>query len=330
MTNHDQFHSRLGPTIERYLCLKRALGREYQSVDNVYRDLDRWLLEIYPMQPDLTAESFLGWTHSLMHLSSGVRRNRMRVVRNLCLYRRRSHPGCFVPDKAQFPPKHQPIEPHIFTPAEILRLLDSTATLPPTLGSPLRSQTFRLATVLLYTTGLRRGELVRLTLGDYDPRDRTLLIRESKFHKSRLLPLSDDGVHELEAYLTARQSAGVALGPKLPLLWNRARGGNPYTGTGLGQGFRYLFAQAQIRTAKGNLPRVHDLRHAFAVNALLRWYRAGVDVQARLPCLATYMGHVSIVSTHYYLRFVEELAAAASERFARLCAGLVTVTGGDE
>jgi integrase len=328
MTDNDQFYSLLGPTIDRYLRLKRALGREYRSVHDVYRDLDRWLLET--KQLDLTAESFVDWTHSLLHLSSGVRRNRMRVVRNLCLYRRRSDPDCFVPDKAQFPPNHQPIQPHIFTATQIIRLLESTATLAPTSGSPLRSQTFRLATVLLYTTGLRRGELVRLTLGDYDPRERTLLVREAKFHKSRLLPLSDDAVHELEAYLTARQTAGVALRPELPLLWNRNRGGNPYSGTGLGQGFRYLFAQAQIRTTNGSLPRVHDLRHSFAVNALLRWYRAGVDVQARLPCLATYMGHVSIASTHYYLRFVEELAAAASERFARLCAGLVNVTGGDE
>ena len=76
-------------------------------------------------------------------------------------------------------------------------------------------------------------------------------------------------------------------------------------------------------TATGQLPRIHDIRHGFAVNALLRWYRQGLDVQTKLPLLATYMGHVSIVSTHYYLAFVEPLRAAASARFARHCGALI-------
>jgi integrase len=87
---------------------------------------------------------------------------------------------------------------------------------------------------------------------------------------------------------------------------------------------RQLFTLANIRTPEGRLPRTHDLRHAFAVNALLRWYRAGIDVQAKLPRLATYMGHVSNASTEYYLPFIEDLAAAASERFAAHCGALVT------
>ena len=87
---------------------------------------------------------------------------------------------------------------------------------------------------------------------------------------------------------------------------------------------RALFRRAGIRTETGQLPRTHDFRHAFAVNALLRWYRAGLDVQAKLPFLAAYMGHVSIVSTAYYLQFVEPLASAASARFADHCGALIT------
>ena len=87
---------------------------------------------------------------------------------------------------------------------------------------------------------------------------------------------------------------------------------------------RALFRRAGIRTATGHLPRTHDFRHAFAVNALLRWYRAGLDVQAKLPFLAAYMGHVSIVSTAHYLQFIDPLAAAASSRFADHCGDLVT------
>jgi len=87
---------------------------------------------------------------------------------------------------------------------------------------------------------------------------------------------------------------------------------------------RPLLRAALIDTQIGRLPRVHDFRHTFAIQALLRWYRAGVDVNAKLPLLATYMGHVSIVSTEYYLQFVEPLATLASERFARQCGRLIT------
>lgn len=114
-----------------------------------------------------------------------------------------------------------------------------------------------------------------------------------------------------------------------PLLWSRARGGRPYTENGLRTGINVLLRAAGIRTAAGRLPRLHDFRHAFAVQALMRWYRADADVQAKLPFLATYMGHVSIVSTQYYLRFVDELAGLASDRFDEHCGALVTALPGD-
>jgi integrase len=177
--------------------------------------------------------------------------------------------------------------------------------------------------VRLYTTGLRRGELLRLTRGDYDPQAHTLLIRESKFHTSRLVPLSADAAVELEASLAARRPRGRPVAGDAPLLGHGPRSRRAYTGGGFAQGLRALLRTARIRTAAGRLPRVHDLRHTFAVHALVRWYRAGVDVQAKLPLLAAYLGHVSIVSTQVYLPFVEPLAAAASARFARACGALV-------
>jgi integrase len=176
---------------------------------------------------------------------------------------------------------------------------------------------FRLAVVLLYTTGLRRGELLRLTPHDYAPAERLLRIRETKFHKSRWVPLSPPTADELERYLRARRRRLGALPATSPLLGHGVPVWRGYTGVGLGTGFRRLFTTARIRTPEGAWPRIHDLRHTFAVHALRRWYRAGADVQAKLPLLATYMGHVSIVSTAYYLAFVEPLRARASARFAR-------------
>jgi integrase len=248
----------------------------------------------------------------------------LESVRNFCLYRRRDLPAAFVPDERLFPPEHQVVRPHLFTEAEVLRLLDRVNGLPPAPTSPLRRENLHLAIVILYTTGLRLGELVRLLLRDYDPHERTLLIRDSKFHKSRLVPISSDAAREIDQYLVVRQTRQLTISPDSALLWHRTRRGTAYTGTGLSHAIRPLLRAARIRTETGRAPRLHDFRHTFAVQALLRWYRAGADVNAKLPLLATYMGHASIVSTEYYLKFVEPLATFASERFFSHCGGLVT------
>ena len=326
------FTSPLGATIARYLALKAALGRRYGVERGVLTHLDRFLSAT---AADLTADSFTQWCRTREHMTSGVRRNWMRIVRNLCLYRQRTEPSCFVPDAAQFPALHQPVCPYIFSEDEIPRLLQATADLQAGTGSPLRRETFRAAIVLLYTTGLRRGELLRLTMADYDPNEHTLLIRESKFHKSRLLPLSGHGFQAIDGLLDVRRRRGFAIGAEKPLLGNQCGGGRAYTGEGFGSTIRALLRTTGIRTAAGRLPRVHDFRHTFAVHALLRWYHAGHDVQAKLPLLAAYMGHISIVSTAYYLRFIDQLAGCASERFGQRCGALIspasfpTGSGGD-
>lgn len=314
------FVSVLGPTIGHYLALKQALGRRYDAERRVLASLDAFL---GAQGADLTPKSFARWCQSQEHVSSGVRRNRMRIVRNLTLYRRRREPSCFVPDPALFPPLHQSVRPYIFTHAEIAKLFQASEALEPSRVCPLRAELFSLAIAILYTTGLRRGELLRMTVGDYDPREGILLVRESKFHKSRLLPLSSDGIRLLERYLRARRARRLAVSPETPLIGNDRSGGRAYTGVGFGQVVRQLFNTAGIRKPDGRLPRIHDMRHTFALHALLRWYRAGEDVQAKLPFLAMYMGHVSIASTQYYIQLIEPLASAASERFASRYAALI-------
>ena len=315
------FRSVLSVTIGSYLTLKRALGRQYAAEEWVLAHLDRFLAARHA---DLVAETFAAWCLTLQHLATGTRRGRMRIVRNLCLYRRRSEPGCFLPDARLFPSVHQAIRPHIFTDSQVVRLLAAACTLARSPNSPLRPENMRLAIVLLYTTGLRRGELTRLTVGDYDLPQRTLAIRQSKFHKSRLVPVSADTAREVESLIEMRGRRRLPAGADSPLLWNRSPRTGGYSGGALSGAMQALFRRAGVRTATGKLPRTHDFRHGFAVTALLRWYRAGLDVQAKLPFLAAYMGHVSIVSTAYYLQFVEPLASAASARFADHCGALIT------
>jgi integrase/recombinase XerD len=321
MSAPPPFRSVLAETIDRFVALKQALGRGYVQERTILAHLDAFL---QAQATDLTAESFARWCQTREYLTATVRRRWMRVAQDLCRYRRRLEPDCFVPDTAQFPPHHEAVRPHIFTEAEVASLLVACEPLRPAPGSPLRRETYRLGVALLYTTGLRRGELLRLTLDDYSPGERTLLVRESKFHKSRVLPLSDDGACEIERYLSARRARRLALEAKAPLLWSASRGGRAYCGVGFSAAIRTLLCAADIRTAAGGRPRVHDFRHTFAVHALMRWYRNGADVQAKLPLLATYLGHVSILSTQYYLRYLDPLAGAAVERFADRYGTLIT------
>jgi integrase/recombinase XerD len=250
--------SKVAPHIERYLALKEALGREYDGVRRLLVHLDQF---VTTHGGDLTAETFAGWCLTLQHLASGTRRGRMREVRNFCLYIRRYEAASFVPDSRLFPPRHQVVRPHLFTSAEVLRLLAAISALPAAPTSPFRRENLRLAIVLLYTTGLRLGELVRLTLGDYDSHEHTLLIRDSKFHKSRLMPLSIDGSREIDQYLAVRHSRQIAISPESPLLWHHTRRGSAYTGAGLTNAVRPLLRALKIRTEAGHLPRVHDFRH---------------------------------------------------------------------
>jgi integrase/recombinase XerD len=310
--------SAISAVITRYLGLKTALGRQYASERRVLETLAAFV-----QTEDLTPETFTAWAQTLHHLSPTVRRNHLRIVRNLCLYRRRTEPACFLPDLLLFPAPHPPRPPYIFTSREIAQLLRATATLSPTPQCPLRPHVFRLAVVLLYTTGLRRGELLRLTLADYARDEHVLLIHETKFHKSRRVPLSPATAREVDRYLQVRGHRRLSLAPPTPLLAHGVTVLRGYTGVGLGAGFRHLLTMTGIRTPAGPWPRIHDLRHTFAVHALVRWYRTGADVQAKLPRLATYMGHVSIASTAYYLAFVEPLRTLASARFAQHCGALL-------
>lgn len=317
MSSRRKLTSVIGGVIERYIEHKRALGLQYDSQRQTLEQFDRFLAEL--PAADLTPETFAAWCASIQHLTAAGRRCSLRLIYGLCLYRRRNEPSCYVPDPSQFPPPRPHSRPYIFSEEEILRLLRSADQLRAYACSPLYPQVARLAVVLLYTAGLRRGELVRLTLGDHDSVDQLLHIRHSKFHKSRVVPLSSDAAAEIERYLEVRLRPGLPLGADDPLLLHKQRGYHAYTGNGLRLLMRQLFRVASVRNAAGRLPRTHDLRFTFAIHALTRWYRTGADVQSRLPALANFMGHASVVSTEYYLPLVATVAQSAGERFERHC-----------
>ena len=322
--NANDFISPLGPVMARFIALKQALGRRYDSERRILGYLDTFLASKTPDGADLTAATFSDWCQTLAPLCASTRRNRLWIVHQFCRYRRRSEPACFIPDPALFPPINPPRPPYWFTPAELLRLLQAADALTPTPHSPLRPAVMRVSLVLLYTLGLRRSERVSLRLGDLDPLERTLAVQAGKFHKASLLPLSADAFAAVHRYLQVRTAAGFRADSEAPLLCHGRQGALGYGGAGLHQGLSALFQDAGLRSSDGRLPRVHDFRHHFAIQVLRRWYEAGADVQAKLPLLSLYMGHVSIASTAYYLPFVTDLAMRASERFEAYGGALIT------
>jgi integrase len=165
MTTTPLFSSALAPLLERYGNLKRSLGRRFATATWTLRSLDRYLRDHAGTDKDLTRAAFHGWCQTQEHLASGVRRVRMLEVHNFCAYRRRTEPGCFLPDLAALPPYHQRAQPYIFSTSEVAKLLKAAEGLAPSHSTPLRAEVTRLAIVLLFTTGIRRGELLNLTVG---------------------------------------------------------------------------------------------------------------------------------------------------------------------
>jgi len=315
--------SRFARATVRYLAHKRALGHRCRQEAWLLGGIRRHLKTFG--QSDLDAVGYDRWLHSVSDRHANTRRKYQEILRNFCLYRRRRELDCFVPSLDGFAKPQPYVTPIILEPEQVGRLLVVASLLPATSASPLRAPALRLAIVLLYTCGLRVGELLRLKLGDLEEAGIVLRIRESKFRKSRLVPLSPSTAKEVQEYLRRRQAAfGARSSSSSPLLCNRHGGHlHHYSHPGMQAAIGRLLDTAGIRDEQGRRPRVHDLRHSFAVQALIRWYREGADVQSNLPKLALYMGHVSIESSAYYLHWVPILRSLASSRFEERFGGLL-------
>lgn len=298
-----------------YLRHFRALGLRYRGVENALSVLGRHLAEHGAR--DLDQAHYEGWRASRIALHPNSRRKSEQIVHRFCRFRRRSDSGAFVPSPDGFTRLRSYVRPVIVEPEQIARMLMVADALPPGNNSPLRAAVARIAVVLLYTTGLRSGEIRRLRVEDVEEHGAVLRVRESKFHKSRLVALSKSAQHEVQRYLRRRATFATTSPKEGALLCNRSRRGTcPYSAPGFQGLIRRLFALAEVSDHEGRVPRIHDLRHSFAVQSLIQAYRTeGGDPQALLPKLALFMGHVSVESTIHYLRLVPAIAQLASARF---------------
>lgn len=225
----------------------------------------------------------------------------------------RNHVGT-SPLPKSLPKTAQRFRPHIYTIDEINRLLRATDTPQPN-WSKISPNTMRALLLTLYGAGLRISEALKLTLADANLRTNVLTIRESKFYKSRLIPIGQDLSGVLNGYAAQRQESSQSAETAAPFFCTRK--GRPINLGNARRAFARLRKQAGVaRNEEARYqPRLHDFRHSFAVHRLLAWYRAGEDVQRLLPHLSTYLGHISIAATQRYLTMTPELLCQAGKRF---------------
>jgi integrase/recombinase XerD len=299
--------SALQRALADYLQLRRSLGHELAEA--------AWLLPSFVAYldaheaPTVTIGAALDWVQeaaSGQETSVGPRR--MTAVRGFARYLAGIHADTEVPPLGLMPHRRRWRRPFIYSPADIDAVLAQARS---SIRSPLRAATYETLIGLLAVSGLRIGEAIKLDRSDINWTQGLLLIRESKFGKTRLVPLHDTSMHSLAGYAALRDELQPR--PKDESFFvslTRQRLCYAVVSTT----FRQLIDTAGIGAGAPSTPRLHDLRHTFAIRTLLGWYRAGEDVRAKMSWLSTYLGHREPSSTYCYLSAAPELLALAAAR----------------
>lgn len=307
------YGSFLGDFMRGHVELMRAMGRHYRTQAGRFLRFDRFLQGRPDLAGSTPVELLKHWAAAYPTASHALQ---CQLLGNdLAKAWRRIDPAIVLPRPD--PNLWQRIErrrPYVFTPEEVKHLLE-TAWHFPSPRAPLRPFTLHTMLALAYCAGLRLGEIVHLDVGDVDLVAGEITVRDTKFFKSRTLPMARSVVEALRAYIDARRAAGAPQDRSSGLFWHEQRAGR-YSDVMAEKLLVRVLRRAGLKPAKGRVgPRIHDLRHAFVVNRMLGWYREGINPQDRLRYLATYLGHKDINSTLVYLTITQDLLQQASERF---------------
>ena len=305
--NSLAFTSWLSPHLRAFVAVKRAVGYDYRSEVEALLRFDRYVRR--KVTPPLSRKDLLVYLEAKDHLAPRSRDNVVSIIWSALEYAK-CH-GAHVLDLPPRPPspmsRLRQSQPRILDDLEFTAMLSATARLTPI--DSYRPITAATLIRLLWVTGLRIGEAVALDVGDIDLRNRLLGVRAGKFGKRRILPVQESTISALDRYLHHPQRQAPTIN-SAPLFTSQRR-------RRLCQdSFHHTFGQAWTLAAiPGPRPRVHDLRHAFAIRRVAAWYAAGQDVNAWLPALSTYLGHVSVENTRLYLVANSALLLAARARF---------------
>ncbi|HTU62119.1 MAG TPA: tyrosine-type recombinase/integrase [Polyangiales bacterium] len=288
-----------------YLQIRRALGFKLERAEKL---LAQYLAFLDATGQDrVTIENALAWTHLPGHTSASWWAFKLSTVRCFATYLHAIDPAHEVPPADVLPRQIRRAVPYLYTDEEIWALMTATSRL----RGQLRQATYRILIGLLAVTGMRVGEAIRLDRPDFDPTAGMLTVRGTKFGKSRELPLHPTTVVVLRDYLRIRDAHQHADVSDALLI---SPAGTRLIYCNVHATFRQLRADTGLESrSPACRPRIHDLRHRFAVQTLLDWYRDGVEIQPRLPLLSTYLGHTHPRHTYWYLQAAPELLAIAGQ-----------------
>jgi integrase len=291
-----------------YLAMRRTLGFKLETQGRHLMSFVRFCEERGADR--VTADLAVEWATrtSRGSVDEVYQARRLDVARIFARHLQALDPATEVPPGDVLSRRQGRIPPYLYSPEEIAALMNAAGDLAP----PIRAATWRTLIGLLAVTGMRQGEACRLERDDVDLEAGTLVIRDSKFGKSRQVFLHLTAVAALRAYERARDRTFP--GPAAGTFLVNSRG-RPLDGPNLPKTFATLVTAAGIQAPPGQrAPRLHDLRHTFTVATMLDWYRDGGNVQARLPLLSTWLGHVDPKSTYWYLQAIPGLLALAAGR----------------
>ena len=291
-----------------YVALKRALGFQFERQVAHLHAFDEYLLQQGRCTP-LSQEMVIAFATHDPSTSMDLRARHYQVVRGFCEYLATLDPRTPPLDPKALPrPSGRPVR-HIISDEELARLLREARHV--SKKHPVRGITLQTIVGLAASTGLRIGEVVRLDKADVDLATGVLLIRQTKFKKDRYVPTHPSTLETMRSYAALRDSAFPGCRDAAFFVTMRQR---RFVRNTLQQAVCKIARRAGLRGPKGEGVSFHSLRHRFATKRLIAWYEAGVDVQAMLPMLATYMGHVRYSDTAYYLTATPELMGLAAER----------------
>lgn len=322
MTTPYDFRSFLAGEIHRFLAHHRALGKRFDNEESALKLLDRFLFENHAgSMSDITPNLLEKFLASRPRTQARSYNHLLSVLGRLFRWLVAQEVLAASPLQARPRRSTRRRAPFLFQPEEVRRLLACAANLrdlPPRWCY--RGPTYRMIFALMYGLGLRVGEVSRLCHQDLDPERRCLLIRQTKFLKSRLVPFGPQMAHALEDYLGVRWSHATPA-PCDPLFALTEGAAVPIFPHSISRTFQRIVPDLDLTVPAGVSPtRLHSLRHSFAVSTLLGWYREGVNPATRLLHLATFLGHVSPASTAVYLTITAELLEQANRRFERFAA----------
>jgi integrase/recombinase XerD len=293
---------------EEYLAMRHALGFKLDSWGPRLMSFVRFCEDrgAATVTTDLAVEWATTTSRGSDHEAYQARR--LDVVRIFARHLQPLDPAAEVPPEDVLDRRQCRVQPYLYSPQEVTALMSAAGTLRPAF----RAVTWRTLVGLLAVTGMRQGEACRMRRSDIDLSEETVTIEDSKFGKSRMVFLHPTAAAALRAYDRARDEAFPEAEAPTFLVNSLGR---PLDSRHTPKTFATLVTAAGIKAPPGQrAPRLHDLRHAFTVVTLLDWYRDGGDIQARLPVLSTWLGHIDPKSTYWYLSAVPELLALAAAR----------------